>query len=599
MRLLLTLFLTGLCFLVRAQSTTYDTIDSLRASIASMPPGDDREKAVALHDLATLYMHTANYVQAANYYAESLVIAKRLNDELLMALIYRNMGVLSYNQSDYAKTDEYHQKALMIYEKRNDNIRKAGLLKSMADNMLQANDSLNARRYYQEAIAVFRSTNNKISEAMALSNFALTYNTNYTEKIALALKAQKIFDSVYTENPIPAINAGNIGVAYFDIVRYNHSAFAPPGPDIPGNTGELLLYAEKYIRRAIDIATSKQDVANASYFTGVLAELQEFNGDYKNAYKNIRIYFETSDSIYSQSNKNQIANLQSKLELDLKNAEIEKGMLQVRNQRTQLLLLASGLLLVVVTGIIIYRENRIGKRNNRMLKDLNEQLSTANRLKTKFFAILSHDLRSPVARLVNFLQFRKLQPAALDPGQAAQHEQRISDSAEALLATMEGLLIWSKDQMDHFQPVMHAVVVDRVFQYLERNFNNVDKVRFRFIAEPGMTLFTDENYLQVILYNLTSNSVNVLQSTASASITWKAWKSKEADFLSIADNGPGIPADQAMRFFDGLSSSDSRHGLGLHIVRDLARAIDCTLSVAPSPGGLTLLLRFSSQPSIS
>lgn len=592
MRIRLLLISLSIPVLLSAQKTGYDRIDSLREALKTIPADQQRAKAITLHDLATAYMHTANYVQAASYYTESLGIANQLNDELLIALIYQNMGILSYNQADYSKTEEYNKRALQIYEKRNDNIRKAELLKLMADNMLRVDDSLNARKYYQEAIQIFKKVNNKLGEAQASSNLSLTYYNRYPEKFRLAIEAQRIFDSIPTDNPMPAINAGNIGLGYFDIVRYNQFHLAPPGLYIPAGRKALLEAAEKYIRSAIRIAGSKHDVENSAYFTGVLAELQEFNGDYKNAYKNIRFYFETNDSLFSQSNKNQIAALQNKQEIDLKNAEIATRKLQVRNQRTQLLLMAGGLLLVGIIGIFLYRESKISKKNNRVLEKLNKELATANQVKAKFFAILSHDLRSPIARLVSFLQFRKMQPAALNAQQAEQHEQKIRDAAENLLTTMEGMLLWSKDQMERFQPVMHTVPVASVFESTRLNFNNVETVSFIFNADEDLALVTDENCLRTILHNLTSNAVNALKSTEAATIEWRAWRENGSIFLSVADNGPGIPADRAPKFFEEQVATDSRHGLGLHIVRDLTKAIGCTLSVAPSDKGLKILLQF-------
>jgi signal transduction histidine kinase len=582
-----------------AQKTAYEKIDSLRKAVDNIPDTAKRQKALALHDLATAYMHIASFVQAASYYAESLDLATQLKEELLIALIYRNMSVLSFNQGNEDKTTEYHHKALAIYEKRNDNIRKAELLKLMADNMLTKGDSMNAHRYYEEAIDIFRKTGNRLGEAMAYANFSLVYSTRYPEKIGLAVKAKKIFDSLQTDNPIPATNVGNLGIAYFDIVRYNRMHLAPPGPLIPATKQELLLLADKYIREAITTAQSKQDVANAAYFSGLLAELQEYNGDYKNAYYNIRKYFETNDSIYSQENKNQIAALQNKQEMDGKNALIEQRNLQLSSQRTQLLLLAGVAVLLLTTGLLLYRQGQLRKKNNEVLQQLNRELATANRVKAKFFAILSHDLRSPIAKLVSFLQFRKLKPGALAESEMAEHERKIEDSAQSLLATMESMLLWSKEQMEHFQPVITKVNIQSVFDHIKRNFADTENISFDFSVDELLYIDTDENYLKAILYNLTSNAVKAVQTSLSPLIKWKAWKEASGIFFSITDNGPGISSEKAVNFFDGMSNTDSRQGLGLHIIRDLAKAIHCKLFLGQVENGMQVLLQFTFPNSAS
>ena len=49
---------------------------------------------------------------------------------------------------------------------------------------------------------------------------------------------------------------------------------------------------------------------------------------------------------------------------------------------------------------------------------LNNQLDEANKVKAKFFGILSHDLRSPVANLIHFLHLQKNDPDLLGKEQA-------------------------------------------------------------------------------------------------------------------------------------------------------------------------------------
>lgn len=576
----------------KSQKRSYELIDSLRKGIPLIPANEERKKALAIHDLATQYMHVANYVEAASLYSQSLSIAIRLKDEPLTALLYRNMGTLAFNQQDHAKSMEYNLKALAIYERRNDLARKADVLKSIADNKLTEGNLQEAEKYYNSVINIYKQTGNKLGEAMAYSNLSLVYGTRYEEKLRMAFKAKQLFDSVSTENPIPAINTGNIGVAYLDMVRYNHLHLVKPSANIPAGKNEILQLADKYLREAVTIAQQKNDVSNAAYFTGVLAELQEYNGDFKNAYYNIRKYFETNDSIFSQANKNEIAGLQNKQEIDLKNAEIENKELKIRNQQTSLLLLAVGIAFLLLIGFLLYRQSRLRKKNNEILQQLNAELAEANRVKARFFAILSHDLRSPVANLVSFLQLQQNKPGLLSEEKIREHEAKIRTNAQSLLETMEGMLLWSKRQMEHFKPVIREVKVQELFDYLNNFFATTQGVSFSFSGADGLLLNTDENYVKTILHNLTSNAVKAVRSSTNPAIEWKAWKDDNRIYLTITDNGPGIPPGQAQTFLQGNGATDSKHGLGLYIIRDLAKAIDCVITLEPVQSGTRLKLAF-------
>jgi signal transduction histidine kinase len=72
--------------------------------------------------------------------------------------------------------------------------------------------------------------------------------------------------------------------------------------------------------------------------------------------------------------------------------------------------------------------------------------------------------------------------------------------------------------------------------------------------------------------------------------------------ISVLDSGPGIPAESVEAVFEPfyrLETSRNRHtggtGLGLAIARQLARAMDATLSLANRPeGGLAATLTLKS-----
>src|ERR1019366_3201030 len=100
------------------------------------------------------------------------------------------------------------------------------------------------------------------------------------------------------------------------------------------------------------------------------------------------------------------------------------------------------------------------------LTKLNEQLEDANKLKAKFFAILTHDLRSPISSLVNFFQLQKRDANLLNEKQKAEQESKITKSALSLLVVMEDILLWSKGQMENFKPHKAHIPVENLYSYL-------------------------------------------------------------------------------------------------------------------------------------
>ena len=54
--------------------------------------------------------------------------------------------------------------------------------------------------------------------------------------------------------------------------------------------------------------------------------------------------------------------------------------------------------------------------------------------------------------------------------------------------------------------------------------------------------------------------------------------------LSITDNGPGITDSELQPLYNESLPSSLKAGLGLHLVRDLSKAIACAIAVSATPG---------------
>ena len=584
MRIFIFIFAIFACLPAFSQKKGQAEVDSLRQALAEAPKQPSRKRAHILNTLGKAYLNTSDYVNSHACFFESLAIADKINDEELRAATYRDMSVVYFYQHNYDGADDCDRKALAFYKKVNDSVNQALTLKSMGDTYLEKGDSANATNCYGAALPIFQKLQDREDEAAVYSNQAILQNTNYQTKIELGLAAKKLFDQERPDNVLPAINTGNLGVAYLDIVRYDTLHRTRPSALIPADRKKLLEIAEKYLKEAMVMSKSNNDIGNSAYFTGVLAELEEQKGDFRNAYYNFRKYQTITDSIFSQENKNKIAALENQRAIDRKNREIENKELQIGNQHKKMWLLASCIAFLAATGGLVYRQSLSRKKTNRTLLLLNSELDEANKIKAKFFGILSHDLRSPLANLINFLQLQKRKPGLLSEQEFSDRENRITQSAKSLLDTMETMLLWSKGQMEHFRPETGPVPVKELFAQLQKLFAGELEVKIRYVFDDSLVLNTDENYLQTILQNLTANSIKALRQTPQAEICWQAWKQDDKTYLSITDNGPGIRKEELRALYDEKASRGSKNGLGLHIIRDLAKAIGCSINFRPATG---------------
>ena len=513
-----------------------------------------------------VYDFQSDFVTSSDYFFKALTIAQEINDHSNIATVGTNLSAAFFNQGDFKKSEQYSFLTLKEAKIANAPADVYKALYAIGMAKVSLGDSINARNYYYQAINICRQNSFALDEAEVTTDLA-TIETSGEKKITLLMKARKIYDSLSPASFNSGINLESLGEAYLGIYKAQ-----------PGNK-DFLNKAGVYTTLFLNKATNENDQASMAQAFDNLSEINELKGDYRKAYQFIKQYHKINDSVFSQTNKNKIAAFESRDEIDKKNNEIETQTQQIREQKKNVLLLIAGIILITCIGILFYRLSAIRKQKNQELVKLNQELDKANSLKVRFFGILSHDLRSPIANLVNFLNLRKIKPGALSNQQIDERENKISAAAELLLETMESMLLWSKGQMQNFKPENKMVKASALFFYIKKTFAGNDQISFSFLDEEDVLLHTDENYLRTIMYNLTTNAVKALSNIDDAKIEWKAWLKNNKPFLSVTDNGHGIDDEKMKALYDESTASGTRHGFGLHIIRDLAKAIQCNIEL--------------------
>jgi signal transduction histidine kinase len=536
----------------------------------------------------------SNYPDAVNYFTQALKIHESIpNNDLRIATSLSGIANIYYFQKNYKKSLEYSFKALKKKELSKNKISIANENLAIGDTYFEMGDSANAEKFSFKALELFKELGNKMGQANVYSNLGKLYRKNYSKSLQFFYLAKKMFAELNEDSPSLQLMQGQVGQVFLDMVKYGDtlSPALKKQYEIPGTKIGLLDAAETNLKKAIIASRENEDKENEYLFSGTIAEVQALKNDYKNAYLNLHAYHYLQDSIYSQENKNKIAAVEGEREMAIRDKKIELANLSLSAQKKQRIALIAGLGLLATIGGLLFYQSRTRKKTNTTLMVLNNQLDDANKVKAKFFAILSHDLRGPVANLINFLHLQKNEPDMFNKEQAAAHQQKISSSAENLLETMEAMLLWSKGQMENFKPEIKKVAVNDLFLYLQKFFASTENVKFGFTNTTNAMVTTDENYLQTIMHNLTANAVKALKNTPDAVIQWVAEQKGDKTTLSITDNGPGLQDEQLKALYDDAVVANTKTGLGLHLIRDLAKAIQCKISVHSNPGiGTTFTL---------
>jgi two-component system sensor histidine kinase DctS len=108
------------------------------------------------------------------------------------------------------------------------------------------------------------------------------------------------------------------------------------------------------------------------------------------------------------------------------------------------------------------------------------------------------------------------------------------------------------------------------------------------LAADLPTIEGDRVLLGQALFNLMRNGIEAMADARDAVLTVGAEADAEQVTLTIADRGPGIPAEVAEALFEPFyTTKPEGMGMGLNICRSIVEAHRGRLSLAPNPGGGT------------
>jgi nitrogen fixation/metabolism regulation signal transduction histidine kinase len=178
-----------------------------------------------------------------------------------------------------------------------------------------------------------------------------------------------------------------------------------------------------------------------------------------------------------------------------------------------------------------------------------------------------------------------------DPARAG-----LDDAAEALETLMrrnEGLLHFVQNHRRltrRLAAKAEIVPVRRTFARLHRLLADELKARdieIVFTVEPEtLEVAADADLLDQALINLLRNAIEALRDTPDARIALSASDQGGRVAITVADNGPGITADQREKVFVPFYTTKRQgSGVGLTLVRQIAAVHGAGVSIFETPGG--------------
>lgn len=538
-----------------------------------------------LRSIGLIYTYQSDYKNAMDYGMRALKMSEEVGDKRGVAAVLSNIGIVYYDLQNYPKAVEYYEKARKINEEMSNMSYLASNLGNLANSYSSLKQSDKAISFYKKAIAINDKLGDIGNKSINLGALGGLYfkQKKYDEALTYILESLILSKQIDDDRNIAHAEA-LIGEIYLEKSKIT--------PDNQLRIG-LLEKAKAQFYKALSIDQKLRDLKEISTDYQSIANVEALLNNHKQAFELYRIGTVYKDSVFNEDSKETIKNLEDKRQIELRDKQIQLNVVMLEAKEKQKWFFISGILLLGIIGILLFYQSKNRKKSNEKLQVLNAELEQANKVKARFFSILNHDLRSPVSSLIQFLHLQKDSPELLTAESKKRMEDKTISSAENLLESMEDILLWSKGQMEHFTPQPKKIIVRTVFEDLEKHFSSAENVIIYFENLENIHLFTDENYLKTILRNLTGNAIKALEKTPAAKIVISAFTKNNQNYISVSDNGPGGSQEKFRALYDENEVAGIKTGLGLHLIRDLAKAINCQVSVNTNvESGTTFTLLF-------
>jgi signal transduction histidine kinase len=243
----------------------------------------------------------------------------------------------------------------------------------------------------------------------------------------------------------------------------------------------------------------------------------------------------------------------------------------------------------------------------RALRERNEALEDADKIKIDFVHHVSYELRSPLTNIIGFVHL--LGDPSTGPLAPKQREYLdfITISTNTLLALINDILDLATIDAGRMQLNLGAVDIRTTMAAAAEGVQDrlvSAGLALNIQAAPDIgTFLADERRVRQILFNLLANAMSF--SPAGEVVTLVAERSADAVTFSVTDRGPGIPPELVEKVFDWFESHSlgSQHrgpGIGLSLVRSFMELHGGTVVISSVVGeGTTVTCTFPNGAAVT
>ena len=507
------------------------------------------QRGYSLINIANLHLFQKDYLEARNYLINALDQAQELANPTMQSYCYLNLGRVHRELQEYELAEQYFSQAVRVRKNLND---EYGIVSAEIDlaEVLRLKGTL----------------------GVSLSSFE-----NLIPRIE-TINDQRALTRVYNSMAKIHLSLGN-----FD-------------------------KGEKNAIQAIEIAQSlflsydeKEALIN-------LSNIYAARGEYEKAFEYHVKYANLNYQIFSEENIRQIEQLKTQSAIEKQEAENERLREQKERQQLISILFAFIALLMLIAAFVAWRAYILRKRlsekiqgqkeeiekDKGMIEEQAEKLKELDAAKSRFFANVSHDLKTPLSLILGNLELvMEDKDSSISPASkkfietSFKNTKRLvylTDEINDITRLEEGKIRLKKENV---QIVPFLKVLSDMFKS-SAEYKGV-KLNLSTELNSSVAALIDSRQFEKVFYNLVSNAIRHTQKGDKINIG--LYKKEDTVCIEFSDTGEGIHESALPHVFDRFYQSKFNEyrtkeglGIGLALVKELVELHNGKITVTSEIG---------------
>ncbi len=354
--------------------------------------GFQKGKAYALKNIGIAYYTQGKYIETLDYWQQSQVVFKSINDKVGVANILSNIGVLYFDQGDNTKALELYLEALKLAEETKDTLRIAtSCINIGAVYFDKPATHDKARQYYLRALPLSESNGDNDLTGTVAVNLGEIYLENNQDDSALYFFEKSL--KAYEESPNIPYSLTAIGKVWakkgdFDkAIAYQQQAYETATKLESKNDITISLIglaqsfekkgdseqAQEYYLKAEKIAKEFRATLRLKEIYEGLSTIYAELSDFGKAFKYQQLLINIKDTIYNIDVDKKLGTLQFGFDIQKKEGEInlltkDKEIKEQEIKRQKIVrngFIGGFAVVLLFASIFLRQRNRISKEKQR------------------------------------------------------------------------------------------------------------------------------------------------------------------------------------------------------------------------------------------